>query len=302
MLQILELFKCYYNGKNFKMSLTLYLLNLLEFICAKPIAYFLKKFGKIRRKIAHKNLEVCFPELNELERSKILNKHFSHLGASIFHSLKAWVLSKNDFKKLLINLNEFDSDKLINSSKGNLVLIPHTTDLEITGRVAALMFDVNAMAKKQKGKLVNKFIFDSRAKYFKQILFPNEVLKSMRLLQKGENLLYLPDQDYGYDHSIFVPYFNVPTLTVKFPSIAKKRSGCKVYFLHLEEIKNRYKIILKEIDMNGEDLYADLALLNKKIEISIREQPARYLWIHRRFKHRPKDDLEIYDQSLMRKK
>ena len=124
----------------------------------------------------------------------------------------------------------------------------------------------------------------------------------MRLLQKGENLLYLPDQDYGYDHSIFVPYFNIPTLTVKFPSIAKKRAGCKVYFLYLEDIKNRYKIILKEIDMSGENLYEDLALLNKEIETSIREQPERYLWIHRRFKHRPKNDLEIYDRSLMRKK
>ena len=157
-----------------------------------------------------------------------------------------------------------------------------------------MMFDVNAMAKKQKGRLVNNFIFTSRDKYFKQILFPNEVLKSMRLLQKGENLLYLPDQDYGYDHSIFVPYFNIPTLTVKFPSIAKKRAGCKVYFLYLEDIKNKYKIILKEVKMGGENLYEDLALLNNEIELSIREQPERYLWIHRRFKHRPKNTQDIY--------
>ena len=280
----------------------LYLLNFVEFLFAKSIAYLLKTFGNIRRKIADKNLEVCFPELDELDRSKILNKHYLHLGASIFHGLKAWVLSSENFKRLLINLDEFDLDELKKSSQGNLILIPHTTDLEITGRVAAMMFNVNAMAKKQKGRLVNNFIFSSREKYFKQILFPNEVLKSMRLLQKGENLLYLPDQDYGYDHSIFVPYFNIPTLTVKFPSIAKKRTGCKIYFLYLEGIKNRYKIILKKIDMSGENLYEDLALLNKEIEISIREQPERYLWIHRRFKHRPKDDLEIYDRSLMREK
>ena len=280
----------------------LYLLNFVEFLFAKSVAYLLRTFGNIRRKIANKNLEVCFPELDELDRSKILNKHYLHLGASIFQSLKAWVLNSENFKRLLINLDEFDLDELKKSSQGNLILIPHTTDLEITGRVAAIMFDVNAMAKKQKGKLVNNFIFSSRDKYFKQILFPNEVLKSMRLLQKGENLLYLPDQDYGYDHSIFVPYFNIPTLTVKFPSIAKKRAGCKVYFLYLEDIKNRYKIILKKIDMSGENLYEDLALLNKEIEISIREQPERYLWIHRRFKHRPKDDLEIYDRSLMREK
>ncbi|MEL0243613.1 MAG: hypothetical protein VW955_04135 [Gammaproteobacteria bacterium] len=280
----------------------LYLLNFVEFLFAKSVAYLLRTFGNIRRKIADKNLEVCFPELDELDRSKILNKHYLHLGASIFQSLKAWVLNSENFKRLLINLDEFDLDELKKSSQGDLILIPHTTDLEITGRVAAMMFNVNAMAKKQKGRLVNNFIFSSREKYFKQILFPNEVLKSMRLLQKGENLLYLPDQDYGYDHSIFVPYFNIPTLTVKFPSIAKKRTGCKIYFLHLEDIKNRYKIILKKIDMSGENLYEDLALLNQEIEISIREQPERYLWIHRRFKHRPKDDLEIYDRSLMREK
>ena len=280
----------------------LYLLNFVEFLFAKSVAYLLRTFGNIRRKIAEKNLEVCFPELNESDRSKIIYKHYLRLGASIFHSLKAWVLDNENFKRLLINLDEFDLDELKKSSQGNLILIPHTTDLEITGRVAAIMFDVNAMAKKQKGRLVNNFIFSSRDKYFKQILFPNEVLKSMRLLQKGENLLYLPDQDYGYDHSIFVPYFNIPTLTVKFPSIAKKRAGCKIYFLYLEDIKNRYKITLREIDISGENLYEDLALLNKEIEICIREQPERYLWIHRRFKHRPKNTQDIYDESLLRKR
>ena len=280
----------------------LYLLNFVEFLFAKSVAYLLRTFGNIRRKIAEKNLEVCFPELNESDRSKIIYKHYLRLGASIFHSLKAWVLDNENFKRLLINLDEFDLDELKKSSQGNLILIPHTTDLEITGRVAAIMFDVNAMAKKQKGRLVNNFIFSSRDKYFKQILFPNEVLKSMRLLQKGENLLYLPDQDYGYDHSIFVPYFNIPTLTVKFPSIAKKRAGCKIYFLYLVDIKNRYKITLREIDMSGENLYEDLSLLNKEIEICIREQPERYLWIHRRFKNRPKNTQDIYDESLLRKR
>jgi KDO2-lipid IV(A) lauroyltransferase len=54
--------------------------------------------------------------------------------------------------------------------------------------------------------------------------------------------------------------------------------------------------------MSGENLYEDLALLNKEIEICIREQPERYLWIHRRFKHRPKNTKDIYDESLLRKR
>jgi lauroyl/myristoyl acyltransferase len=90
----------------------LYLLNFVEFLFAKSVAYLLRTFGNIRRKIADKNLEVCFPELDELDRSKILNKHYLHLGASIFQSLKAWVLSSENFKKLLVNLDEFDLDEL----------------------------------------------------------------------------------------------------------------------------------------------------------------------------------------------
>ena len=168
----------------------LYLLNFVEFLFAKSVAYLLRTFGNIRRKIADKNLEVCFPELNALDRSKILNKHYLHLGASIFNGLKAWILSSQHFEKLLINLDEFDLDELRKSLQGNLVLIPHTTDLEITGRVAAMMFDVNAMAKKQKGKLVNNFIFSSRDKYFKQILFPNEVLKSMSFCKRRKFTLF----------------------------------------------------------------------------------------------------------------
>ena len=117
----------------------LHLLNLFEFIFSKPLAYFLKTFGNIRRKIAEKNLEVCFPELSPFDRSKILNKHYLHLGASIFNGLKAWILSSQHFEKLLINLDEFDLDELRKSLQGNLVLIPHTTDLEITGRVAAMI-------------------------------------------------------------------------------------------------------------------------------------------------------------------
>ena len=112
----------------------LHLLNLFEFIFSKPLAYFLKTFGKIRRKIAEKNLEVCFPELNQLERSKILNKHYLHLGASIFNGLKAWTLSNQHFKKLLINLDEFDLDEIRKSLQGYLVLIPQFVVLKLNQR------------------------------------------------------------------------------------------------------------------------------------------------------------------------
>ena len=91
-------------------------------------------------------------------------------------------------------------------------------------------------------------------------------------LTRNKNLYSIKKQDTFYDRMI-------------------------ILFLHLSFLLKDHKN--KETKENLQSFF-DFCI--RQIELSIREQPERYLWIHRRFKHRPKDDLEIYDQSLMRKK
>ncbi|MDP1900210.1 MAG: lipid A biosynthesis acyltransferase, partial [Rubrivivax sp.] len=43
------------------------------------------------------------------------------------------------------------------------------------------------------------------------------------------------------------------------------------------------------------DLDADVAHTNRFIEDRIREMPAQYLWLHRRFKTRPIGEASLYD-------
>ena len=43
-----------------------------------------------RRRIAATNLELCFPELSRVERTRLLRRHFQHFGRALVESSIAW--------------------------------------------------------------------------------------------------------------------------------------------------------------------------------------------------------------------
>ena len=47
-------------------------------------------------------------------------------------------------------------------------------------------------------------------------------------------------------------------------------------------------------DFPSADVNADTAFLNQQIEILVRERPAEYYWVHKRFKNRPSGDSSFY--------
>jgi KDO2-lipid IV(A) lauroyltransferase len=45
----------------------------------------------------------------------------------------------------------------------------------------------------------------------------------------------------------------------------------------------------------SDDVEKDTARLNQYIEELVRERPAEYYWVHKRFKHRPPGEASLYD-------
>jgi Kdo2-lipid IVA lauroyltransferase/acyltransferase len=48
-------------------------------------------------------------------------------------------------------------------------------------------------------------------------------------------------------------------------------------------------------DFPSDDALADAARMNAWIEARVRELPAQYLWVHKRFKTRPEGETSLYD-------
>ena len=121
----------------------------------------------------------------------------------------------------------------------------------------------------------------------------------IRETKSGNFVVIAPDIDLGPRDSIFVPFFNIPTSTVTSVSRLAKLSGAEVClmttFLNANKTGYICNIGAPLENFPSDDPDQDTARLNQYIEELVRERPAEYYWVHKRFKHRPPGEPSLYD-------
>ena len=273
----------------------------MQYFVGRSIGSLLYKFLKQRKGIARWNIKKCFPEFSTEQIEKILKRNFSRLGESLFEFLNAFWASDKKIKKLIINFEEIkDIADNLDSKRGKLILLLHTVNVDMAARASSLFLPVSGMAKVQSIKILNNLLNSSRQKFTERIFRPNEGSDFLSFLKDGKANLYAPDQDYGYQHSLFIDFFGHKALTVKFPSILVERTNCEVLLFTLDKKGNSYEASLKKLDLDGKNIETDLKKINSAAESYIRRCPDNYLWMHRRFKNRPEGEDSFYPKDLLR--
>ena len=57
-------------------------------------------------------------------------------------------------------------------------------------------------------------MIDGRRKFNHDIISQNNMRQMLRSLKNKRRVVYLIDQDLGRSHSHFIPFFNIPTITL----------------------------------------------------------------------------------------
>ena len=89
-------------------------------------------------------------------------------------------------------------------------------------------------------------------------------------------------------------------MTVIFPSLLVKRTGCKVFLLTLVKEGNSYVADIEQLMLKGEKVEDDLKIINSAIENFAQNHKSEYFWIHRRFKNRPDGEKSFYPDDALR--
>ena len=120
----------------------------------------------------------------------------------------------------------------------------------------------------------------------------------VRLVREGLPLFYLPDQDPHRRSRAFVPFFGVRTATfTSLSRLAAVTEAAVVPCICRQLPRGQgYEVLLRQPLANfpSEDSMADAARMNREIEREVRELPAQYFWMHKRFKTRPPGEPEVY--------
>ena len=112
----------------------------------------------------------------------------------------------------------------------------------------------------------------------------------IKALKDGEACVYLPDQDYGRNRSIFVPFFGVKeAATTTGTLIFARQANVETMMIVPTRTDNGYTLTISPPFANfpSQDEKADLILINQALEQAILQKPEQYMWLHRRFKTRP---------------
>ena len=266
----------------------------------RGLGHLLYAFAGTRRRIALRNLELCFAEKTSVQREKLAREHFQWLGRSILERGLLWYASPARLRRLI--RVEGDVGLAERSERPVMWLVPHFMALDVAG-VSVLLFQKRkgiSIYQEQSDAVMDAAIRRGRLRLGNAEIFPrDESAKALfRAIRRGDAFFNLPDMDFGERDAAFVPFFGVPAATLLAPSRLARALNMVVQPVVAEMLPDgqgyRVRFLPAWEGFPTEDALADTAAMNRWIESEIRRNPAQYLWVHKRFKTRPAGAASFY--------
>ena len=250
-----------------------------------------------RRRIASRNLALCFPALDDAARASLLRQHFSALGIGLFEFARAWWGSVAPLRRGLQvdGLEHVEAARA--GGRGVIVISGHFTTLEICGRLLCDHVPLAGMYRPHAQAAMEWAVKHGRLRYAAAMFGRDELRPALRHLKQGGLLWFAPDQDTRRGDSVFVPFFGRPASSLTSTHQLARLSGAAVLaFAHVRRPDGGYTLRLSPAfaDFPSEDAVADTSRVMAAIEGMVRVAPAQYLWIHRRFKRQPDGGEDLY--------
>ncbi|MGU3305110.1 lipid A biosynthesis lauroyl acyltransferase [Pseudomonas sp. M5A4_2d] len=255
-----------------------------------------------RRRIAARNLELCFPEKSAQERKQLLKANFASTGIAFFEMAMSWWWPTSRLARLahvegLEHLKQAHLD-----GKGVILMALHFTTLEIGAALLGQKHTIDGMYREHGNPLFDFIQRRGRERHNLDSLAVerDDVRGMLKLLRSGRAIWYAPDQDYGAKQSIFVPLFGIQAATVTATSKFARLGRALVMPFTQERLADGsgYRLVIHPpmTDFPGETDEIDCLRINQWVEASVRECPEQYLWTHRRFKSRPPGEAKLYEK------
>lgn len=252
--------------------------------------------ARSRRRVAAINLKLAFPELDEAARARLLHEHFEALGTGAFEFARAWFGDDAPWRQGVEIQGLEHLQALHAQGRGVLLVSGHFTTLEACGRLLTAHVPVAGMYRAHDEPVMETAVLAGRLRYACAMFKREELRASIRHLKGGGILWYAPDQDMLGKDTVFVPFFGIRAASITATHQLARLSGAAVVpFFHRRE-GARYVLRIGQplADFPSADAAADTARVNTAVEAMVREAPAQYLWVHKRYKRRPPGEPPVY--------
>ena len=252
------------------------------------------------RKRALDNLRASFPEKSDQWIWQTGRRSFEHLAMLAIDVLfTPRLVGKYNWRCYSRYKNTERVKWLIHEGRGLLLVTAHYANFEIIGYLLGLFgFNIYSIARPLDNKFINRYLYGVRRRVGQRIIDKKGAAELMdKLVSNGATLCFIADQDAGRK-GVFVDFFGRLASTYKSIGLlaitenipigigCSRRIGNRFFF----EISVNRIIFPNEWADKDDPLKWVTAEYTKAIEQFVREDPTQYWWLHRRWKHRPKNE------------
>jgi Kdo2-lipid IVA lauroyltransferase/acyltransferase len=253
-------------------------------------------FAWDRRRVAWRNLSVCFPDQSVLTRLWWLTVNFVCFGCTLFDRFWLWHAPLTTLDRRI----RFEGDMTsLQGDDPRVVFVPHFMGLDAGGLwlSSRVQRPWLVMYSRQRVRWVDRWMLNGRRRFGAGLVARSEGVRPLLKCLRSNGLLHFsPDMDLGRQQSLFVPFFGTDAATVPALPRLSSMGRAPVLTLLTRLTWRGYTVrLLPEWENypTGNEAQ-DVREMNARLEGYVREMPAQYYWPHRRFKTRPEGQPPIY--------
>jgi KDO2-lipid IV(A) lauroyltransferase len=257
------------------------------------------------QKTAEFNLRVAFPDWSDEQLKDLTRKMVRNLGWMAAEFARIPRLTKENIEKVVIlegHENFLEGQK---RGKGVLYLTGHIGAWELSSFAHAVYgYPLHYMARPLDNERLDALVNQYRCSSGNKPIFKNESARVMlKILRDSGTIGILADQNTMPEEGVFVDFFGKSACTTTGIARVALHTGAAVVpgFAYWDETIQKYRLRFEppvDLSRTGDterDVFENTQRFTKVIEEIIRKHPDQWVWIHARWKTRPKGEPALYD-------
>lgn len=255
-------------------------------------AWLLFNVVKYRRKVIEENITRAFPKLTTIECLQYTKNFYRNLTDVLFEFLKGQSISEKELRQRVILKNPEIFEELYQKNRGVMVVMGHYTNFEWVALAMPLLVPnpTFAVYGRIKNPETNEWVVKLRERFGLKLFSMKDTYKFM-LNNSAKSPLYLFMADQAPHKGKIkyrAPFFNIPTPTHIGAENLAKMCDLSMIFIHVKRIKRGFYTINPELIAIKPNEYPNYQLTDMHVaalEKLIKEEPANWLWSHKRWKN-----------------
>jgi Kdo2-lipid IVA lauroyltransferase/acyltransferase len=276
------------------------------YIVSDACYYIIYKGCKYRVKVVESNMKRALPHLTDQERQKTQDEFYSHLFDMVMESVKNFSMSKAEIMKRCVPTNPEIMRELAEKNISVVAITGHYGNWEW----ASTSFGLYSNHKPfgifipLKNKFWNSKVIASRSRFGVGLLAPVDVPIAY---EKNKNEVmscgFIMDQSPGTKTKAYwLTFLGQPTaVAFGVERYANLHNHCAVQAVVRKVKRGYYQVTFYKLTSDPNSLpYGVLTQLHSRLnEYFILQQPAYWLWSHKRWKLSPEADTVINTDSVL---